>query len=61
MKIIKPGNPDLLLKEKTFICADCGCEFIANRDEYQYGGMQYNISYWKCICPCCGKKVWTED
>ena len=61
MKIIKQGDPSLALKEKTFKCVECGCEFIANKTEYKYCGSQYNIACYMAICPTCSHKVYTEE
>ena len=60
MEIIKQGDLSRLKKNKHFECKDCGCEFYADNTEYVYGGMQYNISYWECKCPCCKRVVYTE-
>ena len=61
MEIIQPGNTQIILKPKRFICANCGCVFVADCTEYEYAGMQYNQPYYKCLCPTCCKYVYTED
>lgn len=60
MKVIKPGNTELVLKERSFKCPECGCEFIANKHEYSYSGSQYNVAFYKCVCPTCGHTVFSE-
>jgi hypothetical protein len=61
MEIITPGNTQIILKPKRFICSNCGCVFIADCTEYEYAGMQYNQPYYKCLCPTCCKYVYTEE
>ena len=61
MKIIKQGDLSKIRKPKHFNCSNCGCEFIAECNEYKYGGMQYNTTYWVCNCPTCNRQVYTED
>ena len=61
MKIIKPGDLTQIRRPIQFACSNCGCEFIAEKDEYKYGGMQYNTTYWACNCPTCGYVVYVED
>lgn len=36
MKIITPGNLDLLHNPQTFTCNQCGCVFEATDSEYSY-------------------------
>lgn len=61
MEIIQHGNPELARKTKQFTCNSCGCVFRADAQEYEYAGMQYNISYWRHKCPTCGLWVYVED
>lgn len=49
MEILKQGNID---KRKKFTCENCGCIFIAEKDEY-YREDSRLISK----CPCCGMNV----
>lgn len=46
MKIIK--HPNIDLAEKVFICEICGCEFVANKFEYQRHAIPNH-----CACPIC--------
>ena len=61
MKIIKQGDLKRLQGIKHFKCNYCGCEFKADKTEYQYSDLQYTTSYYKCDCPTCGKIVYTEE
>ena len=45
MRILKHGD----LKDKCFTCDACGCEFIANMNEYSFDG--YNT--FEVVCPDC--------
>ena len=54
MKILKEGNLELFKQTKRFSCSYCGCEFEADKDEY-------NVEYsYFCECPCCGKRAYEE-
>lgn len=48
MKIIKNGD----LQERRFICKICGCEFIANYNEYKYR-FDFGNDFINVSCPCC--------
>ena len=48
MKILKPGNQ----AQRKFICENCGCEFVADIDEY-YRTERFGVIYYKCDCPHC--------
>lgn len=61
MEIIKQGNLSRLKKTKFFECTYCGCEFYADSSEYRAAGVQYNILYYSCHCPCCKMTVYTEE
>lgn len=61
MEIIVQGNLDKIKKTKEFNCLKCGCVFKANSGEYQYSWSQYNESYYSCICPYCGNKVYSTS
>ena len=61
MEIIKQGDLDFLKKTKKFNCNSCGCIFMADRNEYEYAGVQYNIQYYKHMCPTCGTWAYAED
>lgn len=56
MRIIKEGkNPN----ELPFTCDNCGCEFIADKEEdLEYS--EIHLSYF-VSCPCCGKKFYIWD
>jgi hypothetical protein len=38
-------------KPKTFYCYMCGCEFVADRNEYRF--ILHKLGTYSC-CPCCG-------
>lgn len=63
MKIIKEGN---LKHPITFECPKCGCQFIAEDDEYTTHDPSlnpitpYDNKYAKVNCPCCGYVI-TKD
>lgn len=59
MKIIKPGDKDKLKETKYFLCEYCGCEFEADKCEYNVGE-QYNETYYYHPCPTCGKNVYSH-
>lgn len=61
MEIIKPGDLSRLKQTKTFKCCRCGCEFLADKSEYRYGGTQYNTIYYVCNCPTCNNQVYVEE
>lgn len=60
MKIIKPGNTELLKKTKHFICWKCGCEFTADLGEYK-SDTQRNETYYYCDCPTCKNKAYKDE
>lgn len=55
MKILQNGDPSMLLKQKRFLCKNCGCLFEANNSEYNTG-TQIEPDCW-CKCPVCGRSV----
>lgn len=59
MKILKEGNLELFKQTKRFSCSYCGCEFEADKDEYNAIN-QYNEYSYFCKCPCCGKRAYEE-
>lgn len=62
MKIIKPGNINLLRETKLFRCKKCGCVFEADKGEYEYlSSPQYNDVYYLYPCPTCGNTVYTHE
>lgn len=56
MEIIIQGSLEKLKQTREFHCSKCGCEFRADKCEYQYEGSQYNEDK----CPCCGNKVYSR-
>lgn len=52
MRILKPGDPD---KKHTtlFVCDECGCEFEADRGEYQVFPSTLVKFIGTCRCPTC--------
>ena len=52
MEILKQGvMPDL---RKQFKCEDCGCVWIAEKNEYRAVIGEYQSTEYRCKCPCCG-------
>lgn len=50
MRIVKHGN----LKPRLFICPECGCEFIAEVDEYNVVRCHSDTIWYDATCPeCC--------
>lgn len=56
MQIIKHGTE---LKKK-FKCINCGCEFIANKNEYHEFQSHPNEYMYKCECPECSEECVTD-
>lgn len=57
MRIIKQGNPAVLAQiNQRFVCPRCGCEFIADWNEYdrQYPVARCDSYVRRCDCPECG-------
>ena len=48
MKIIKIGK----IKNISFLCTDCGTEFLIDSDELRHEGEKYSIA-----CPLCDKEI----
>lgn len=61
MEIIKQGDLSKLKNPKRFECLRCGCEFLANDNEYVYEGMWRNLQTYTSYCPCCGTKTFIEE
>ena len=61
MEIIKPGNIEFLRKIKNFKCLYCGCEFKADKNEYENWGSWRNLQCYLSKCPTCGSAVYTEE
>ena len=61
MQIIKPGDPEMVLRYKYFMCMDCGCEFMADSTEYDCIGVLDGGNYYRCKCPCCGALVYMNE
>lgn len=58
MKILKPGKD--VLKPRKFVCSYCGCEFIAEKNEYD--SVFYNNDFfYKCDCPNCGDMIYYSE
>lgn len=62
MKIIKPGAIPVM--EKIFSCDYCGCKFSAEEGEYegtsQWGVMHDGLGRYHCVCPTCGRTVYSD-
>jgi hypothetical protein len=61
MEVIKQGDPSRLKKSKRFECVYCGCQFLADNNEYEYNGMWSNLLTYTCKCLCCGSRVYLEE
>lgn len=55
MKILKHGD----LKPRKFICSVCGCEFVANRNEYGIDKTYAILPRYIVTCPCCKQRMFT--
>jgi hypothetical protein len=60
MEIIKQGDTSKLKNPKHFICATCGCEFIADNTEY-ICNLFFDEYYYSCNCPSCNRCVYAEE
>lgn len=60
MKIIKPGDINLLKATKRFMCKKCGCIFEADKGEYR-SDSQYNEIYYISTCPTCGSPTYSGE
>ncbi len=47
MKILKPGK----VEQRKFVCADCGCVFVAHENDKAYFRLIENAAV---RCPTCG-------
>lgn len=56
MRIIKEGDLNRIKKYKKFECDKCGCEFVADHNEYSDCSNQHDGPVFKYIgvCPTCG-------
>lgn len=53
MQILKDGvKPDT---RKQFRCDNCGCVWIADKNEYMTRIGEYQSVEYPCPCPCCGE------
>lgn len=57
MKILKHGD----LKPRKFICADCGCEFVANISEYGSYANRVKPLWWYSDCPECEARTFDSE
>ena len=60
MKILKHGEN----KKRKFICFNCGCEFVADIQEY-WRNEKFGVIYYECDCPECtytskDSELWDE-
>ena len=53
MKILCMGNIDKE-EEERFSCKNCGCIWLANKNEYFKISISFYEGMKKCKCPCCG-------
>ncbi len=62
MRIIKKGKPRSTDGELKFECPDCGCVFVAHKNEYSLIDIAYpsfeDCFRAKCKCPNCNSSVW---
>lgn len=61
MEIIKQGDLSRLKNTKRFQCTYCGCQFLADSNEYESCGMWRNLQTYGCKCPCCDSRVYLEE
>lgn len=61
MVIIKQGDLSRIKNTKHFKCLRCGCEFLADDNEYIIGDMWRNLQTYKSYCPCCDNEVYLEE
>lgn len=54
MKILKEGDPKRLRRPIVFQCLNCGCEFEAEKYEYEQNLHDGTC----CRCPYCGTNTW---
>lgn len=59
MEIVKQGNNNR--DSVYFECANCGCEFVCDGNEYESEIGVNGVVYHSAKCPCCGKKVWRDN
>lgn len=62
MKILKHGN----LNPRKFVCHICGCEFVADGNEYDTVSQFNQIVYHIVQCPYCrcdttDSELWEEE
>lgn len=55
MKILKVGRVEPI-KAMRFECKECGCEFLAEYNEYNKEHRPYRVIY-SVKCPCCESPV----
>lgn len=55
--VLQHGNKNQRIT-RTFWCANCGCIFKADDQEYKYE-MFRNEDYYYCACPECGEKAFS--
>lgn len=53
MKIIKHGN----MKPRIFTCIVCGCEFIAEVNEYRTTKIYIDDPWYSSYCPECNSET----
>ena len=62
MIIVKKGDVNRLLKWKKFVCTHgCGCEVIANQNEYTNISSQHDGPLFSMNCPTCGKYIFNDS
>lgn len=61
MRILREGNGELVIRSRKFECDNCGCVFVANKNEYRYIGNQREGDAWRCNCPYCGEVAITSE
>lgn len=62
VKVVKEPEFKEWKEPKTFICSSCGCEFIADNDEYWEKDINSFmracvIQAFACLCPRCGEET----
>lgn len=58
MKIIKNGDLNKIRRTIRFTCKHCGCEFEADKEDYEYQFSQReNYGWYETRCPYCTNRV----
>ena len=56
LQILQTGNASSQ-KSKRFECENCGCIWLADKDEYEIDWSRYSLPAY-CACPCCKTEIY---